>query len=92
MTAEVWSGTRDRLSMLLILRFLWNATRGSRLTPWRSAYLRWRIETYCGVRMEEADLVEFWGFAWRERANLWRFLKWVGEMESFARAQPKNPW
>src|SRR6266446_6098144 len=28
------------------LRFLWNATRGNRLRPWRSPYLRWRLETY----------------------------------------------
>jgi hypothetical protein len=76
--------------MLFIIRFLWNATRGYRLTPWRSPYLRWRIETYCGVRMEKADFVGFWGFLFRERVNLWRFLKWTAKMKSFARSMPKN--
>ncbi len=33
----------------LMLRFLWRATRGYRLRPWRSPYLRWRIETYWGT-------------------------------------------
>src|SRR3954463_8472559 len=35
------------------LRFLWNATRGHRLAPWRSPYLLWRIETYTGVKMKQ---------------------------------------
>jgi hypothetical protein len=75
--------------MLAILRFLWNATRGHHLTPWRSPLLRWRIETYCGVKMNQIGLVEFWGFMWRERAQLVRFLKWTAEMERFARRKPK---
>ena len=32
--------------MFAPLRFIWNATRGNRLTPWKSEYLKWRIETY----------------------------------------------
>ena len=77
--------------MLSILRFLWNATRGHRLAPWRSAYLRWRIETYCGVRMQKSDFLEFWGFILRERVNLWRFLKWAAKLQDAARPKPKNP-
>ena len=69
--------------MLSILRFLWNATRGHRLTPWRSPYLLWRIETYCGLKMQQIGFVEFWEFLWHERGNLWRFLKWTGEMQHF---------
>ena len=42
------------------LRFLWNATRGHRLAPWRSPYLLWRIETYTGVKMKEIGFLEFW--------------------------------
>ena len=71
--------------MRCILRFLWNATRGHRLAPWRSPYLLWRIETYCGVKMQQIGFLEFWEFTWRERGNLWRFLKWTAEMEHFAR-------
>lgn len=72
-----------------ILRFLWRATRGHRLAPWRSPYLLWRMETYTGVKMQQIHFIEFWGFVWRERWNLWRFLKWTGQMERFARPKPK---
>jgi hypothetical protein len=77
--------------MLSILRFLWNATRGHRFTWWRSPYLRWRIETYCGVKMDKVGFVEFWGFLFQQRLNLWRFLKWVAGMERFTRPEPRNP-
>ncbi len=62
-------------SMRHSLRFLWNATKGHRLAPWRSPYLLWRIETYCGVKMTQIGFLEFWEFLWRERVSLWRFLK-----------------
>ena len=74
-----------------LLRFLWNATRGHHFAPWRSPYLRWRIETYCGVKMSRIGLLEFWAFMWRERTELLRFLKWTAEMERYARPRPKNP-
>jgi hypothetical protein len=72
------------------LRFLWNATRGHRLTPWRSPYLLWRIETYTGVKMKEIGFLEFWEFMWRERRELWRFLSWTGEMERWVHPKPKS--
>ena len=74
-----------------ILRFLWNATRGHHLAPWRSPYLRWRIETYTGIKMQSIGFLEFFGFTWRERRELIRFLAWTGEMERYARVKPKNP-
>lgn len=76
--------------MLTLVRFLWNATRGHRLAPWRSPYLRWRIETYTGVKMQAVGFFEFWGFMWRERQELSRFLRWTAKMERYARAKPKN--
>jgi hypothetical protein len=72
-------------------RFLWNATRRHHLAPWRSPYLLWRIETYCGVKMTQIGFLEFWEFLWRERSNLWRFLKWTSEMDRYAHPKPKNP-
>jgi hypothetical protein len=72
------------------LRFLWNATRRHRLAPWRSPYLLWRIETYCGVKMTQIGFLEFWEFLWRERTSLWRFLKWTAEMERYAHPKPKS--
>src|SRR5262249_40289908 len=76
--------------MLCLLRFIWNSTRGHRLAPWRSPYLLWRIETYCGVKMQQIGFLEFWEFLWRERHNLWRFLKWTGEMDYYARPTAKK--
>ncbi len=72
------------------IRFLWNATKGHRLTPWRSPYLLWRIETYTGVKMTQIGFLEFWEFMWRERRELWQFLSWTGEMERYVHPRPKN--
>jgi hypothetical protein len=74
-----------------LLRFFWNSTRGHRLAPWRSPYLRWRMETYSGLKMDKIGFVEFWGFMVRERKQLRRFLKWTAEMDNYARPKPKNP-
>lgn len=74
-----------------LLRFFWNATRGHRFAPWRSPYLRWRMETYSGLKMDKIGFVEFWGFMVRERKQLHRFLKWTAEMDNYARPKPKNP-
>ena len=77
-------------SMRCKLRFLWNATKGHRLAPWRSPYLLWRIETYTGVKMTQIGFLEFWEFVWRERRELWLFLKWTGEMERYVHPRPKS--
>lgn len=63
------------------MRFLWNATRGHRLRPWRSDYLRWRIETYSGREAHTIDAKEFFRFVWREKGNLVRFLDWTGKLD-----------
>jgi hypothetical protein len=76
--------------MRRILQFLWNSTRGYHLTPWRSPYLRWRIETYTGVKMKDIGFLEFWEFMWKERTELVRFLKWTAEMDRYVRVKPKN--
>jgi hypothetical protein len=73
------------------IRFLWNATKGHRFAPWRSPYLLWRIETYTGVKMKQIGFLEFWEFMWRERTELWRFLRWTGEMDRWVHPKPKNP-
>jgi hypothetical protein len=65
--------------MLPAIRFLWNATRGHRLRPWRSDYLKWRIETYSGRKAETIDAREFWRFLWRERMQLTNFLHWTND-------------
>ncbi len=67
--------------MLAPLRFLWNATRGNRLTPWRSAYLKWRIETYSGKKAESLRGRDVLGFVWNSRWELLDFLAWTGRLE-----------
>ena len=67
------------------LSFLWNATRGHRLRPWRSEYLKWRIETYSGLRAEELRARDVMTFVWREKWNLLHFLRWTDKMESWKR-------
>jgi hypothetical protein len=63
-----------------MLRVLWRLTRGYRLSPWRSPYLRWRMETYWGFHAEQIGFTDFWRVAWRRRADLWRYLRWAGRM------------
>jgi hypothetical protein len=75
--------------MRSMLRFFWTATRGHHFRPWRSPYLLWRIETYTGVKMHQMGVWEFSEFVWRERHNLWRFLKWTGEMDHYVHPRPK---
>jgi hypothetical protein len=71
--------------VLAALRFLWNATRGHRFAPWRSPYLRWRVETYSGRRAETLTAKSVLGFLWVTRGELLRFLVWTGELEREAR-------
>ena len=60
-----------------MLRTLWRLTRGYRLRPWRSPYLRWRIETYSGSHADRITFTGFWTFAWRQRRDLIRYLRWA---------------
>lgn len=61
-----------------MLRFLWLATRGYRFAPWRSPYLRWRIETYCGIPADSIDAKVFFRFVSSEAGALWHYLRWIG--------------
>ena len=65
-----------------MLGFLWQATRGYRLHPWDSPYLRWRIETYWGLHAESITPAQLRAFAWQHRAELWRFLRWAAAARS----------
>jgi hypothetical protein len=68
------------MAMRGAIRFLWNATRGHRLRPWRSDYLRWRIETYSGREAHSIGAKEFFQFVWQEKGRLLRFLHWTGNL------------
>jgi hypothetical protein len=70
--------------MLATLRFLWTATAGHRLRPWRSPYLRWRLETYSGLHAESITARDFYRFLVSERGQLLRFARWLSEMHALA--------
>jgi hypothetical protein len=72
---------RQETLLLAPLRFLWNATRGHRLAPWRSEYLRWRIETFSGQRAETLTASRVFKFMWISRWELLSFLAWTGRLE-----------
>ena len=76
---------RKGIALFESVRFIWNATRGHRLAPWRSPYLRWRVETYSGMKAETLTTKSIFGFMWTERWELLRFLRWTGQMEREAK-------
>jgi hypothetical protein len=63
-----------------MLQFLWQASKGNRLRPWRSRYLLWRIETYWGWHAAAITPRQFRGFVWQHRHELLRFLRWAARM------------
>ncbi len=71
--------------MFAPIRFLWNATRGHRLAPWRSEYLRWRVETYSGMSAESLTAGKILGFLWVSKWELLDFLAWTGQVDREAR-------
>lgn len=71
--------------------FLWQVSRGSRLRPWKSPYLRWRIETYSGLPASSIGAATFWRFLWRERQRLRDYLEWAAAMRSGTAVRPKPP-
>lgn len=73
-----------------MLRLAWALTRGHRFTPWRSPYLRWRIETYSGIHADRINFLIFWKFVWRHRADLMRYLRWA-ELEERAAHKKNSP-
>lgn len=65
--------------MLNALRYYWIVARGYRLRPWRSPYLRWRLETFLGPEAADLDAGKFFRIVWRYRMELERFLDWAAE-------------
>lgn len=55
----------------------WRLAKGYRLSPWRSPYLRWRIETYSGVEASSITPGMFLRFVWTYRRDLFRYLRWA---------------
>jgi hypothetical protein len=70
------------IHFFLKVRLVWRASRGYRMQPWRSPYLRWRIETYWGLHADAITPAAFRQFLWDHRAELLQFLDWAARMES----------
>ena len=66
-----------------MIRLLWRLSRGYRLQPWRSPYLRWRMETYWGLHAERISFGEFWAFVWRHRDDMLRYARWASRQSTF---------
>lgn len=65
--------------MLNAIRYYWIVAKGYRLRPWKSPYLRWRMETFFGPDAANLDARKFFKLMWQERARMRRFLRWVAE-------------
>jgi hypothetical protein len=72
------------------IRFLRHALRGHWLTPWRSPYLCWRMETYSGIPAEAINARVFWKFIFAEKGRLLHFLRWTNEMAAYAGSPKKS--
>ncbi len=66
------------------MRFWWRASAGHRLRPWRSEYVRWRMETYSGKPAGTLRMKDFVRLAWQERRQMGRFFVWTSELKSLA--------
>jgi hypothetical protein len=64
-----------------MLRIAWRLSKGYRLSPWRSPYLRWRIETYWGIHAERITAADFFRIAWQQRRQFLRYLHWADRMD-----------
>jgi hypothetical protein len=60
---------------------IWKLTKGYRLTPWKSPYLRWRLETYTGIHAETITFAQFCEISWRYRKEFLRYLRWAERMK-----------
>lgn len=61
------------------LRYYWVASKGYHLRPWKSPYIRWRMETFFGAQAEPATATHFFALLWRERGRMAEFLRWTEE-------------
>lgn len=64
-----------------MIGLLWRLSRGYRLTPWRSPYLLWRIETYSGMKADEIGAAQFFRFVFGNWRSLVRYLAWAERMQ-----------
>jgi len=62
---------------LRAMKFYWTAAKGYRLTPWKSPYIRWRMETFAGMEASPWGAATLLRLLWKYRRNMARFLSWL---------------
>lgn len=65
--------------MFKTLQYYWIAARGFRLKPWKSPYVRWRLETFLGKEAENLTAKKFFRLSWKYRAQMQKFVDWAAE-------------
>jgi hypothetical protein len=87
---EVWAASSRAYTGTVLkaivsaVRMWWWGCAGYRLTPWRSPYLRWRVETYSGMPAGTLRLKDFVALFSAERGQIGHYLRWLGEMRGLA--------
>jgi hypothetical protein len=76
--------------LLTGLRYFWIAAKGYRLRPWKSPYLRWRLETFLGPEACDLDARKFFRLMWRARTRIRSFLAWVKERRKDRRKDQRS--
>ncbi|MBI4466358.1 MAG: hypothetical protein HY656_02870 [Acidobacteria bacterium] len=67
--------------LIYALRYFWRVSKGYRLRPWQSPYLRWRMETFFGIHADQLTRPEFFRLLWQNRNRIREFLRWSAQME-----------
>jgi hypothetical protein len=53
--------------------------KGYRLQPWKSPYLKWRMETWSGIHADSITPKVFISYVWQHRKDIWRYLHWAAQ-------------
>ena len=77
--------------MFSAIRYMWTASKGYRLRPWKSPYLRWRLETYFGPQAADPGAAKFFSLMWRQRKQMARFLRWADERRIEQQKRTRSP-
>jgi len=69
-------------------RTYWIGAAGYRLRPWKSPYLRWRLETLLGSQAANPGPLKFFRILWQERARVGSYLDWVATRQAAQQSRP----
>jgi hypothetical protein len=72
--------------MFNALRYYWIISKGHRLSPWKSPYIQWRMETFFGHEAANLSAGQFFRLMWRERVRMEHFLDWVAHQRARRRS------